>query len=280
MSRLRTLAACGIAAALFLPSGVSASDPQAVWRQRESQGAGVVPEDVREEITFGREVAARIIGRYGLYENSEVTKYVNLVGRMVAVNTNRPEIDFRFAVLNTDEINGYAAPGGYIFVTRGALGRMQDEAELAGVLAHEVSHVANKDIVKELNIHGSEESPTSGLARMIGGATDTARVAFSQAVDKAIDILFKNGYKREDEVRADKTAVTVAAIAGYDPAGLPRYLERIGAVKGKGTEVLDSTHPSTTERVAWIRATIQEEGMEGGFKTSKDRFADMMKKVR
>ena len=261
------------------PAPVIGAEADASWRQRVSSAdAEVIRDDVREEVTFGREIAARMVGRYGLYDNDQITRYVNLVGKTIALSTNRPELDFHFGVLNTDEINAYAAPGGYVFVTRGALMKMQDEAELAGVLAHEIGHIVERHVVKELNIHGVEGSASSGLARLIGGGSDAARLAFYQSVDKALDILFKTGYKRDDEVQADRDALLFCALAGYDPAGLVRYFERLNAAKGKNTEVLDKTHPSYETRITWFKSTMTEEGMDpGAFKTFKERFAETAK---
>jgi len=212
---------------IAFPPAVPATEAESQWRKRLSSNDEVAQSDITEEVRFGREVAARIIGRFGLYDKPILTKYVNLVGTVLAMSTNRPELEFHFGVLNTDEINAYAAPGGYIFVTRGALLKMQDEAELAGVLSHEISHVVEKHVVRELNIHGSEDSSAysaaSSLARVIGGSTDAARAAFTQAVDQAMDILFKNGYKREDENQADRDSVMFCALSGYEPSGLVHY---------------------------------------------------------
>src|SRR5574337_110854 len=154
-----------------------AADAGENWRERVSaESAATVREDVAEEVRFGREIAARMIGRFSLYDNSRLTKYVNLVGQALVQNTSRPELQFHFAVLNTTEINAYAAPGGYVFVTRGAIEKMQDESELAAVLAHEITHINEKHVVRELNIRGSEGSAASGLARLIGGGTESARI--------------------------------------------------------------------------------------------------------
>lgn len=262
-----------------------AGDDPLSWRQRkaareQTAAAGTTSEDVSEEIRFGREVAARIIGRYGLYKNDDLANYVNLVGRAVAMNTGRQELAFRFAVLNSDEVNAYAAPGGYVFITRGAISRMRDEAELAGVLGHEIAHVTRRHIVKELNIQASDASAASGFARLIGGTSEAARTAFSQAVDKALDMLFKDGYKREDEIDADRTGVSFAAMADYEPAGLPRYLQRIGPAKEKNTEALDRTHPRYQDRVEWLNEQIKADGLDAaGTKTGKERFAEQMKKI-
>lgn len=252
------------------------------FRQRTSaESTATVREDIAEEIRFGREIAARMIGRYSLYNNARLTRYVNLIGQSLAQNANRPEIEFHFAVLNTQEINAYAAPGGYVFVTRGAIEKMQDESELAAVLAHEITHINEKHIVKELNIRGTEGSASSGLARLIGGGTETARVAFHQAVDKALDMLFQSGYKREDEIFADRGAVLLTTIAGYDPAGLVNYFKRISAAKGKPTEILDKTHPGYEDRMAWIKQTITRENIDSAaLKTFKDRFTDVQKSIK
>ncbi len=275
---------CAVAViiSLIASSVFSAENPND-WRKRKSDkeqalAAGTTNEDVAEEVRFGREIAARIVGRYGLYKNEDLAKYVAMVGKSVSLNTDRQEIEFRFAVLNTDEVNAYAAPGGYVFITHGALAHMRDEAELAGVLAHEIAHVTQRHVVKELNIRASDASAASGLARLIGGTSEAARTAFSQAVEKALDMLFKDGYKREDEIEADKTGVTFAALSGYDPTGLPRYLERIGPAKEKNTEILDKTHPAFGDRVAWLKEKIAADGLDAvGTKKGKDRFGKMIK---
>ena len=275
------LSALVIACGLITPLSLSAAESDAKFRQRASANDEILTTDIAEEVRFGREVAARIIARFGMYNDPQLMKYVNLVGNVLAMSTNRPEIEFHFAILNTDEINGYAAPGGYIFVTRGAIAKMQDESELAGVLAHEIGHVVEKHAVKELNIKGQDTSSVSGLAMLIGGSSESARLAFAQAVDKALDLLFKDGYKREDEIQADRDAVLFCAFSGYAPTGLSRYFERINTVKGKQTEILDKTHPSFNDRIAWINGTIKEEGVDSGnYKIAKERFAENIKELK
>jgi predicted Zn-dependent protease len=230
-------------------------------------------DDVRAEVQFGREVAARVLGSFGLYDKEQLTRYVNLVGRSVAAYATRPEIEFRFAVLKTDSINAYAAPGGYVFVTRGALVHMEDEAELAAVLAHEVAHVTRRHIVKELNIYSTESSPVSGFARFLGASGDPAKLSFLATVDKALEILFMRGYKREDEKEADTLAVTYLALSGYDPHAFARYLERIKDIKGKDMSTLLKTHPSFAERLDAASRTIKEGGLSGwDYRDGKERF--------
>ena len=270
---------------LAAPAAAGAAESETQWRQRLSSRDEIAQADITEEVRFGREVAARIIGRYGLYDNAGLNRYVNLVGTVLTMSTNRPELEFHFAILNTDEINAYAAPGGYIFVTRGALLKMRDESELAGVLAHEIGHVVEKHVVKELDIHGLEDSSAytaaASLARVISGSTDAARVAFAQAVDQAMDILFKDGYKREDETQADRDSVMFCAMSGYDASGLMHYFERINSLKGKQIEVLDKTHPSFQDRIGWLNDTIKKEGIDSGnYKNYTERFGEAMKQLK
>ena len=269
--------------AVARPSSVPAVQPEADWRKRISSDEGsVATSDIVEEIIFGRAVAARIIGRYGLYENPELMQYVNLVGQTLSRGTNRPELEFHFAVLNGDEMRTFGVPGGYVFVTQGALREMRDEAELAGVLAHELGHIAEKTAVRELKIRGIEDAAVSSLAQVIGGSTDPARIAFARAVDRAMDILLKNGYKRRDETKADEDAVVLCAMAGYDPSGLIRYIERTHGIKGEEqTNMLDQTHPPYEDRIDWLKTAIARDGLDSGsYKTYQKRFAEYMKAMK
>lgn len=264
------------------PFSVPAVQPGADWRKRISSDEGSVAiSDIVEEIIFGRAVAARIIGRYGLYENPQIMQYVNLVGQALARGTNRPELEFHFAVLNGDELRTFGAPGGYVFVTHGALREMRDEAELAGVLAHELGHIAEKTAVRELKIRGIEDAAVSSLAQLIGGSTDPTRVAFSRAVDKAMDILVKDGYKREDEMKADEDAVLLSAMAGYDPSGLIRYIERTHDIKEEQTKTLGQTHPPYEDRIDWLKTEIARDGLDSGsYKTYQKRFDEYTKTMK
>jgi beta-barrel assembly-enhancing protease len=249
------------------------------WRNRASAEETVSSSDIAAEIAFGRAIAARILGRYKAYDNPALIKYVSLVGATLALSTNRPELEFHLMILDTDELNAYAAPGGYIFITKGALQLMKDESELAGVLAHEVAHVTEKHVVKELKIKGTDDS--SDLARLIGGGSDAARAAFGQAVDKGLELIFKDEYKREDEMQADRTSVTISALSGYDPTGLARYLNRIKPVKDKIPAPADSTHPTFDIRIAEINSAISKEGINFNvLAKNNNRFAEAMKGFR
>jgi beta-barrel assembly-enhancing protease len=260
-------------------SSFAASD----WRTRTSAAEAevVTTSDIAAEISFGRAIAARILGRHKPYDNPSLIKYVNLVGATLALSTNRPELEFHLMILDTDEINAYASPGGYIFITKGALKYMKDESELAGVLAHEVAHIVEKHIVKDLKIKGTDESGVSDLAKLTGGSSGAARAAFGLAVEKGLELIFKDEYKKEDELQADKTGVTISALSGYDPTGLARYLSRIKPIKEKTPPPADSTHPSFDSRVAQINDAIKNDGINYSTLAKNNvRFAESLKNLK
>lgn len=269
--KTKTLSAL-IGAALVIAAAQAADFRTRAHAEADTQSDRIG--DIEAEIDFGREVAAHILGRAPLSQDKALNEYVNRVGKAVAAHSNRPELDFRFAVIESDQVNAYAAPGGYIFITTGALALMKDEAELAGVLAHEVAHVVERHIVDELNIAASGDSIINGASRFIGGAGDPARVAFLQAVEKAMEILFESGLKKDDELEADRVGAGLLAHTGYDPSALKRYLERLRAhQRPEAFAVLSHTHPSFDERLSQLEAEMVKQGLsELKRPTLEDRF--------
>jgi len=229
--------------------------------------------DIEAEIEFGRNIAARVLGRYPLYDNPELTRYVSLVGTQLSNLSSRPELTFHFAILDSDHINAYSTPGGYIFISRGAIKAMKDEAELAAVLAHEVAHISQRHIVKAANIKSRSRSGTDTMSNILGGSTNTARVAFGQAVDKAVETLFATGYQQADELEADRVATLLLASAGYDPLALKHYLERVEANHAQGNQELKTTHPPSAARMQALDKINKEEQFNKlSFNTHKTRF--------
>ncbi len=204
--------------------------------------------DVEAEILFGRELAARILGHYGFCDDPKLNRYVNLVGRAVALHSGRPELTYHFGVLDSEELNAFAAPGGYVFITRAALLKMQNEAQLACVLGHEIAHVTERHVIRELNIRGADGSAVAGIAGLISGATSGTVKSLEQAMDRAAEILFKNGYKIQDEIQADAIGMLMAASAGYDPMALQDFLSREKRFE-KEDETYKGDHPAHMVRV-------------------------------
>ncbi|CAN5862106.1 hypothetical protein BH20GEM1_BH20GEM1_09740 [soil metagenome] len=212
----------------------------------EKVGAAVVPISTAQEIEIGRGVAATVAGHYTLVRDTTLTRYVNLVGNAVAGANPRPDIVYRFAVLDTDEVNAFAAPGGYVFVTRGALALMEDESMLAGVLAHEVTHVNQRDVIEEIQDRARTEFGISEAAERVD---ITGEEYLEQAIGVGTNALFL-GLGREDEIEADTIGMRMATDTGYDRAGLERFvrlLEEHG--DDESLSLLEKTHPDPDDRL-------------------------------
>lgn len=232
--------------------------------------------DTDEERSFGREIAARLLGQFKMSGNEKLQKYVNLVGTTLTQNSTRPELDFHFVVIESSEINAYSTPGGYVFITTAVLSKMENEAELAGVLAHEIGHVSERHIVKELSLKGTEKSAVSSVAALIGGASESVGIAFSQAVDKAVDMILRDGYKKEDEMQADASAVLLCAFSGYDPSGLVTFLDKISKIKSG----VGNTYPVYDVRLATLQRAMSDEGIaEMKLALNTERFTNAMKEI-
>ena len=246
------------------------------WRARSSASDRDTysETDTDEELSFGREIAARLLGQFKLSTNDKLQKYINLVGTTLTQNCSRPELGFHFVVIESSEINAYSTPGGYIFITTAVLAKMENEAELAGVLAHEISHVVERHIVKELSLKGVEKSAISSIAALIGGASKSGEIAFSQAVDKAVDLILRDGYKKEYEMQADANAVLLCAFSGYDPSGLVTFLDKIGKIKSG----VGKTYPVYDVRLATLQRAMSDEGIAGmKLALNTERFTKAMK---
>lgn len=236
----------------------------------DKYGAAVIPISTAQEIELGRGIAATVAGHYTVLRDPALTEYVNLVGTAVAAIDPRPDVGYRFAVLDSDEVNAFAAPGGYVFVTRGALALMTDEATLAGVLAHEVGHVNARDVVSEIQ---SRARTTIGIQEASDRVDITGEAYLRAAVEAGANALFM-GLSREDELEADAYAIRTTAAAGYDPAGLERFVAALDRAPQVHVSLLEKTHPDEDDRLEAIERAIRglpaadREGV-----TAADRFA-------
>lgn len=223
------------------------------------KGVGVVqalePIGEEEEITLGEAVAVEAFSRFGgEYSNPAWTRYINLVGKTVAEVSDRPTLNYHFAILNSQEQNAFAAPGGYIFITVGLLKTLKNEAELAGVLAHEIAHVTQKhmlDAIRRGSLMGSVSELTLTAMKQ-----DPA--LFSNVIDEMTDLLFTKGLDKDKEFEADVVGVEYAYRAGYNPQGLEDYLQTLAKEEGHVESKFFTTHPSTTLRISKIDTLLKE----------------------
>ncbi len=244
-------------------------------RVNAAQNLQDVSFDWQTETWFGRKLAARILGNIPLWDRAGANRYLNLVGSGVALFAPAPGAVFSFAILDSDKVNAYAAPGGYIFVTRGAIARMRDEAELAAVLGHEIAHVACHHMAKTLGLNRHQESALGALAGLVGGATGSFRQAISQGLDKGLEILFETGYSSQQELEADRIGIQLAVMAGYRKDGLASFLNRIHGFEPCGLKQ-DNSHPVWKVRLMHLGQTMDNLGSEAGAgRTGKERFHEI-----
>lgn len=208
-----------------------------------------------DEIEIGRGVAANLLGAAPPVNDPQLQAYVNRVGQWVAMHTERPDLPWHFAVLDTDGVNAFATPGGYVFITRGMLLRMRDEAELAGVLAHEVSHVVEKHALKTLR-----KGKLAGLAgdALSNYAEKKGKADFTKIVSAGTEI-YARGLDKEDEFAADRAGVVIAARAGYDPYGLPSVLQTLASINPQDDAValMLKTHPDSGKRLELVSNSME-----------------------
>lgn len=202
-----------------------------------------------EEAKIGRESASMLLGASPLIQNKELLRYINQIGGWIAQQTERPEVNWRFGILDTNNVNAFAAPDGYVFVTRGLLLRLNDEAELAGILAHEIAHVIKRHYViamKKRDEMGAIGNLFSATVQVVGVPGSAVTPVFNLAQN-----MYSAGLDKSDEYEADRLGILYATRAGYDPYGLARVLSMYAAnADGQGFELLFSTHPSPQDRLA------------------------------
>lgn len=222
-------------------------------------GQALAPISDEQEVAIGRSAAQEVLGDPGTpsYPNATLASYVQVVGMRVAQRSQRPTLPYEFHVIASSELNAFALPGGQIFVTTGALKAMKSETELAGVLAHEVTHVALR--------HGIDQLRRAMLAQGIAIAALGSTPALAQQAGKiALDLVLK-GYSRTAEDEADRYGVLYSSAAGYDPQGLSSFLNTLAVTLGDTPKAFEplSDHPIISERVKRISQIIAEQHLTG-----------------
>lgn len=217
-------------------------------------------EAVVRELQFGRLLAIQILKKYPRLEDKKANLYVSKVGKSVALFAGRSDIEYHFSVLDSEAINAFAAPGGYVFITKGALKAMRNEAELAGVLAHEIGHINYKHIIKQLPPPRETGGFVERMAAVLSAQGTVVSSAFSQVVKEASKVLFEKGYKIRDEYEADRAATDYLAATGYPPAALGDFLGVLQKIKEKeGKKEVYHTHPPPRDRIGKIQEVMEKE---------------------
>jgi beta-barrel assembly-enhancing protease len=224
--------------------------------------------DEPQEITLGEGIASNLLGAAPLLNNPAVQQYVNRVGRWLTLQTERPDLPWQFGVLDDNDVNAFSAPGGYVFITKGLLAQMNSEAELAGVLAHEISHVLRKHHLQAIK----KGARTELLADLANDAikNNGQDPRLTKLVSAGTEV-YARGLDKKDEYEADRMGVVIAARAGYDPYGLPAVLQTLQSLNPGDSSValMFKTHPALADRLSML-----DQEMSGQF-TSQENQPDL-----
>lgn len=210
-----------------------------------------------QEEQIGEATAAKLIQAFGLYDNKPMQNYLELVGSTVAAQGARQDVSYHFAILDTESMNAMALPGGFVFVTRGALANMNNEAELAGVLAHEVAHVDGRHLENEIKKQGNmgliaKTAQEQGAQRM--SQDQMTQLIVQKIGDQAAQFLATRPYSSGDEGAADKKGLDLASKAGYSAGGLREFLQKLASAEddpanAQSLGAWSQTHPPFKVRV-------------------------------
>jgi len=267
---------------------VSTSDVETVEKTTKAVRSSFAEITEEEEYYIGRAVSAMILSQYTVYKNDVLTKYINRVGNAVAIHSDRPETyaGYHFLILDTEEVNALAAPGGLIFITKGLLKRCEDEEMLGTILAHEVGHVSGKHglrsikksrLVDAFRIIGAEAAKRYTPERL-SQLTDI----FENTLGDIAENLIERGYDRKYEYEADKLSVKTSARTGYDANGLLAFLGTM--VDDKSSESSKGwfkTHPSAKDRIGRATKEISSiKPMPAKNKARTSRFQNAIKTLK
>jgi predicted Zn-dependent protease len=235
----------------------------------------------QEEVQMGQQGAAQVSAQLPMLNDGTINSYVNSLGRSIAQNTSRADLDWHFAVVNSEVINAFALPGGYVYVNRGVLTNASNESELAGVLAHEIEHVVRRHSVKQM-----EQAQGANVG--VGIACALTNVCQSTAAQAAIQVggtaVFAK-FSRGDEVQADEGGFNNLINTGINPRGMLTFFQKLLAQEqqsgGGNASAWFSDHPGTQDRIADIQRMLSDNASRiSGLRTDSQGFQGMKARLR
>ena len=199
-----------------------------------------------QEVSLGSQVNQQLLGQsFRLYRDDAITAYVDQIGQSLIPHSDRPDIPYVFQVVEDDSINAFATMGGYVYITTGLLAAADNEAEVAGVLGHEVGHIAEK--------HALDQMRDVAIAQGVAGAFGLSR---NQMVAIAVDVALTLPNSRKDELVADDHGFVTMGEAGYDQTGMATLMQKLDS--GNNPPAIFSTHPHPSARVARLQEMDSE----------------------
>lgn len=243
---------------------VSSSQASSLFSFGGNLSEGMKTFSPEEEYYLGRAVSASILERYRPYQNYEVHQYLNSVLQVLVAVSDKPETfnGYRVQVLDSEELNAMAAPGGFIFITRGFLKVIPNEEALAAVLAHEVAHIVHGHGVEAISQSNLSKAflllGKEGVQEFSGGITSELTAAFGESVTDVTSSLLEKGYSRTQEYAADAYATELLARAGYNPQGIQMMLTAVEAEQENRSGGWMSSHPKSSARQEELASLLKK----------------------
>ncbi|HEY7742787.1 MAG TPA: M48 family metalloprotease [Burkholderiales bacterium] len=247
IGRSRYWMAAATMAVLSVAAGAASIDLGRIFDVGRDLRTAAVGLDEKDEIAVGREVAGRTLGAAPLVPDPELQAYVNRVGRWIAMQTERPDLPWHFGVLDTASVNAFAAPGGYVLITRGLYDMLASESQLAGVLGHEIGHIVQRHHVKVMQQSAAISAGARAAQRGDRG------VLVNNLIGTGAEVMAR-GLDKGSEFEADRIGIVLAARAGYSPYGLVEVLHLLAARSADDSSLalLFKTHPAPGERLTQL----------------------------
>ena len=228
-----------------------------------------------EERDIGAKMAAQVRAEKRILSDRVVTDYVNRTGQHIARLSDRPGIPYQFSVIESKDVNAFALPGGYVYIHTGLMKQLDTQAQLAGVLAHEISHIVARHSVKRLQ----EGLGFQALSTLVFGGS-------SQATKTVVGVglaLVMQGYSRDMEAEADSYGTIYMARAGFNPEGMAQVMDKLSSLSGGGDgfwETLASDHPPAAKRAQAVRAEIKVKGLDAGLPFEPEPYRAVKARIR
>ncbi|MDR3193140.1 MAG: M48 family metallopeptidase [Treponema sp.] len=249
---------------------------------KSSEAVGRAAEDItpEQEYYIGRAVGANILTSYRIWNGSPaLTAYLNRICNTIVINSPRPEIynGYHVAILNSDEINAFATSGGHIFITRGLIACTDSEDSLAGVIAHEISHIQMRHSLRAIKASRFTQAvvvTASSAAGVVAEGMDLAELTdiFNESVGEIVTTLVNNGYSQTQELDADNNAMTLMAAAGYEPSALISMLQVLEKNQGSHPGGFNKTHPTPARRITNARLSLRKYEVPDTRAYRRDRY--------
>jgi predicted Zn-dependent protease len=241
-------------------------------------GCGTI--SLPEERRLGEQVSRQVESEVELIRDPLILGYVERLGRSLVTAAGPQPLSYRFAVVSDPNLNAFAVPGGYVYVNTGTVVAAADMSELAGVMAHEVGHVALRHVAKSYNRQRGTGVLYQVSTIALGVFLGSGAAAGGEVLGGLAAQAYLTSYSREAEEQADRFAVAILPKAGIDPRGLVRFFEKLRAQGGGGGPDFLSSHPATADRIAKTSAAIAAARLPAGLRSGDGELASVQQRAR